>query len=224
MTEYDLLLRPFAALLAGGLIGLERTYHGRAAGVRTYALVSLGAALLVSVAVYGFVSDVRGQGDAAATRPSDGHRDRDDGYRAGAGGRLAEGAVEGYPNPVEPTQITLRHHKVNELLGTELKPHDIEYHLGQLGLKTLNRKPRPVDAVAAAPEPVTFRIPTFRVDLKRETDLIEEVCRLHGVDKIPATPPRGAVGSNAFDAFYDQIAEARRILIGLGLRLATEHR
>ena len=64
MTEYDLLLRPFAALLAGGLIGLERTYHGRAAGVRTYALVSLGAALLVSVAVYGFVSDVRGQGDA----------------------------------------------------------------------------------------------------------------------------------------------------------------
>ncbi|PYK97325.1 MAG: phenylalanine--tRNA ligase subunit beta, partial [Verrucomicrobia bacterium] len=137
-----------------------------------------------------------------------------------AGGRLAEGAVEGYPNPVEPTQITLRHHKVNELLGTELKPHDIEYHLCQLGLKTLNRKPRPVDAVAAAPEPVTFRIPTFRVDLKRETDLIEEVARLHGVEKIPATPPRGAVGSNAFDAFYDQIAEARRILIGLGLNEA----
>jgi phenylalanyl-tRNA synthetase beta chain len=46
--------------------------------------------------------------------------------------------------------------------------------------------------------------------------LIEEIGRLYGVDKIPATPPRGAVGANAFDAVHDQIAEARRILAGLG--------
>src|SRR5436309_2092763 len=134
-----------------------------------------------------------------------------------AGGQLAEGAVDAYPNPVEPRQITLRPQKVNELLGIELKPHDIEYHLAQLGLKTVNRKPRPVDAEAGAQEPVAFRIPSFRVDLKRETDLIEEVARLYGVDRIPATPPRGAIGANAFDALHDQIAEARRILTGLGL-------
>jgi putative Mg2+ transporter-C (MgtC) family protein len=47
MSDYDLLLRPLVAMLAGGLIGLERSYHGRAAGLRTYALVSLGAALLI---------------------------------------------------------------------------------------------------------------------------------------------------------------------------------
>ena len=58
------------------------------------------------------------------------------------------------------------------------------------------------------------------MDLKREVDLIEEVGRLFGVDKIPATPPRGALGANAFDAVYDQIAEARRILTGLGLNEA----
>src|SRR2546421_3430549 len=137
-----------------------------------------------------------------------------------AGGQLRGGAVDAYPNPVEPEQITLRHHKVHELLGVELKPHDIEYYLGQLGLKTVNRKPRPVDAGVEAPEPVTFRVPTFRVDLKRETDLIEEIVRLYGVDKIPATPPRGAIGANAFDAVYDHIAEARRILTGLGLQEA----
>ncbi|PYJ95661.1 MAG: phenylalanine--tRNA ligase subunit beta [Verrucomicrobia bacterium] len=134
-----------------------------------------------------------------------------------AGGQLADGAVDAYPKPFEPTWITLRHRKVNELLGIELKPHDIDYYLGQLGLKTANRKPRPVDAKPAAPEPVTFRIPSFRVDLKREIDLIEEVARLYGVEKIPATPPRGAIGTNAFDAVYDQITEARRILTGLGL-------
>jgi putative Mg2+ transporter-C (MgtC) family protein len=50
MTEYEWLLRPVAALLAGALVGLERSYRGRAAGLRTYALVCLGSAVLV---VYG---------------------------------------------------------------------------------------------------------------------------------------------------------------------------
>jgi phenylalanyl-tRNA synthetase beta chain len=136
-----------------------------------------------------------------------------------AGGQLAEGVVDAYPKPVETKQITLRHHKVNELLGIELRPEEIEFYLGQLGLKTTGRKARPIGA-NAAPEPVTFQIPTFRVDLKREVDLIEEIARLHGVDKIPSTPPRGAIGTNAFDATHDVLAEARRILSGLGLNEA----
>ncbi len=136
-----------------------------------------------------------------------------------AGGQLAEGLVDAYPNPVKPKEITLRHHKVNELLGIELRPEEIEFYLGQLGLKTAGHKARPVGA-NAAPEPVTFQIPTFRVDLKREVDLIEEVARLHGVDKIPSTPPRGAIGTNAFDATHNVLAEVRRILSGLGLNEA----
>ena len=55
------------------------------------------------------------------------------------------------------------------------------------------------------------------MDLKREIDLIEEVARLYGVDKIPATPPRGAVGAHPHDAVHDQLANVRRILTGLGL-------
>ena len=136
-----------------------------------------------------------------------------------AGGQLAEGVVDAYPKPVAPKQITLRHQKANDLLGINLKPEECEFYLGQLGLKTVGRKARPISA-DAAPEPATFQIPTFRVDLKRDVDLIEEIARLHGVDKIPATPPRGAIGSNAFDSVHDQIAEARRILSGLGLNEA----
>jgi phenylalanyl-tRNA synthetase beta chain len=56
--------------------------------------------------------------------------------------------------------------------------------------------------------------------MKREVDLIEEVGRLYGIEKIPSTPPRGALGSNVFDSVYDQIGEARRILTGLGLNEA----
>lgn len=136
-----------------------------------------------------------------------------------AGGQLVEGVVDVYPNPAEPKQISLRHQKANDLLGLNLKPEEIEYYLGQLELKIANRAARPVGA-ETTPEPVTFRIPSFRVDLKREVDLIEEVARLHGVEKIPSTPPRGAIGTNAYDAVHDQISEARRILSGLGLNEA----
>jgi phenylalanyl-tRNA synthetase beta chain len=137
-----------------------------------------------------------------------------------AGGQLAEGVVDACPQAIEPKQITLRHRKANELLGLALRPEEIEFYLSQLGLKAAGRKARPVGEDAGEPEPVTFRIPTFRVDLKREVDLIEEVARLHGVDKIPSTPPRGAIGANAYDPVHDQIAEARRILSGLGLNEA----
>ncbi len=52
MQEWDGILRTIVALCAGGVIGLERSYHGRAAGLRTYALVSFGSALLVAGGQY----------------------------------------------------------------------------------------------------------------------------------------------------------------------------
>ncbi len=135
---------------------------------------------------------------------------------ATAGGQLATGVVDAYPEPLPPRQITLRPARVNELLGLALQPGEIEYYLGQLGLRRLDRKPRPVDA-PAPPEPSPWQIPSWRPDLKREADLIEEVCRLHGVEKIPATPPRGAHGWHPCDDVHDLLAKARRLLTGLGL-------
>ena len=133
-----------------------------------------------------------------------------------AGGQLADGIVDAYPQPAAPKQIKLRHAKTNALLGIDVPATQQDDYLKKLGL----------EITATAPDATTFRIPTFRVDLKRETDLIEEVARLVGVDKIPSTPPRGAIGENAFDAVHDQLAEARRILSGLGLIvicISTKH-
>jgi phenylalanyl-tRNA synthetase beta chain len=122
-----------------------------------------------------------------------------------AGGLLLDPAIDHYPAPPPPKQISLRCQKTSELLGIDIAPAAQIQFLQRLGLEC-------VDAAAPA-----FRIPTFRVDLKREADLIEEIGRLYGVDKIPATPPRGAIGVNVFDTVHDQIAEARRILAALGL-------
>lgn len=52
--EYDFILRIFVAALLGGLIGLEREYRAKEAGLRTHFLVTLGSALFMIVSAYGF--------------------------------------------------------------------------------------------------------------------------------------------------------------------------
>jgi putative Mg2+ transporter-C (MgtC) family protein len=63
MSEWEVVARTFAALIAGGAIGLERSFHGRAAGLRTYALVCFGSALLVAGTLFAYAG-----GADAATR------------------------------------------------------------------------------------------------------------------------------------------------------------
>ena len=127
-----------------------------------------------------------------------------------AGGELARGVVDVYPIPHEPKEIALHFQKTTMLLGIPIS-HALQIsYLTSLGLVVTGQ----------SPGECTFGIPTFRVDLKRDVDLIEEIGRLYGVDKIPATPPRQSIGMNAYDAVYDSATEARRILTGLGLNEA----
>jgi phenylalanyl-tRNA synthetase beta chain len=127
-----------------------------------------------------------------------------------AGGQLAEGVVDVQPKAKEQKEIKLHFAKSKDLLGVGISHQDQISFLTKLGLELKTQ----------SPGEATFAMPSWRVDLKREVDLIEEVGRLYGIDKIPSTPPRGALGSNLFDSVYDQIGEARRILTGLGLNEA----
>jgi putative Mg2+ transporter-C (MgtC) family protein len=63
MNEWEVVARTLAALAAGGAIGVERSYHGRAAGLRTYALVCFGSALLVAVAQFDVGAGAHGRGE-----------------------------------------------------------------------------------------------------------------------------------------------------------------
>ena len=126
-----------------------------------------------------------------------------------AGGWLAAGVVDAYSTPVAARRVTLRPRKVGQLLGIEVDDVRIESSLARLGIQRLPE--------AGPAGEWVFQAPSFRVDLKREADLIEEVARLHGVENIPATPPRGALGPHAYDAVHDTLTEVRRILSGLGL-------
>jgi len=127
-----------------------------------------------------------------------------------ADGQLLGHAIDNFPNKIQSKEITLHFAKSKDLLGIGISHLDQVSSLTRLGLAIKEQ----------SPGVCTFIIPSWRVDLKREVDLIEEVGRLYGIEKIPATPPRGALGANAFDPVYDQIGEARRILSGLGLNEA----
>ncbi|HEX7010527.1 MAG TPA: phenylalanine--tRNA ligase subunit beta [Phycisphaeraceae bacterium] len=91
-----------------------------------------------------------------------------------AGGRLAQGVIRvGQPEPT-PHQVSMRVDRCNALLGLTLTPQQQAQYLARLGLE-----PRLAD------DHITCTIPTHRLDLRREVDLIEEVARLHGLEQIP---------------------------------------
>ncbi|MDX1953753.1 MAG: phenylalanine--tRNA ligase subunit beta [Verrucomicrobiota bacterium] len=127
-----------------------------------------------------------------------------------AGGQLLEQSIDSYPTPFAPKEVPLRFKKCDDLAGIAIPAVEQKKYLQQLGFKL----------IAETELQATFRIPSFRVDIKREVDLIEEVVRMHGINRIPATSPRGAIGSHVFDAVYDHITSIRHILTALGLNEA----
>ena len=125
-----------------------------------------------------------------------------------AGGLLVNGNIDAYPVPVEPKEISLRFSKTDKLLGISIPADQQIANLTGLGLEEIAR-----DGATSA----LFRVPTVRVDLKREVDLIEEVLRVYGVDKVPSSSPSGFIGTHPFDVKHDAFEEIRSIMIGLGV-------
>ena len=101
-------------------------------------------------------------------------------FREVAGGKIARGNIDEYPKPIESIEVTLRTKRVNRVLGTELKDETVDHYLRRLGLMTAKVKK----------DEFKVDVPSFRRDLTREIDLIEEVARIHGYDNIKTTLPQ----------------------------------
>jgi len=102
-----------------------------------------------------------------------------------AGGRVVEGVVDAYPVPIKPSPIRLSVKKVHQILGTEVSAERMRNYLEDLELEVLEGGG---DGLVVTP-------PSFRGDLEREVDLIEEVARMDGYEKIPLTLPEGPPSS-----------------------------
>lgn len=91
-----------------------------------------------------------------------------------------EGVVEAGKNKLEPIEITLRYAQIKRILGCEISSDKCITILEKLGFKNLGG-----NAAAAK-----FLVPSFRAgDVTREIDLIEEIARINGYDKITPTLP-----------------------------------
>lgn len=102
-----------------------------------------------------------------------------------SGGRIIEGAVDAYPKPLQPRPIHLNPSNVNRILGTDIPAQTIKVYLKNLEL----------DVQEENEGKLIVTPPSFRGDLEREIDLIEEVARLEGYEKIPCTLPTGSPSS-----------------------------
>jgi len=124
-----------------------------------------------------------------------------------AGGVLANGSLDVYPGKSDRGAIMFRPEKANELIGIDLERDVIIDILTRLECRVSQCAD---GSVAVIP-------PHYRIDIEREIDLIEEIARLNGYDKIPATMPIARVISDRPTPHQETERRVRDLLVNNGM-------
>ncbi len=132
---------------------------------------------------------------------------------------VARGLVEANPRPFERTNLTFRPPRVNALLGLSLSAEQMMDLLRPIGYEITDTREdadggtRPADGAGVEQVPVI--VPSFRPDVTREVDVIEDVARTYGYRRIPKSDRRSPyVGK--LDELQRLRRRVRRVLAGLG--------
>ena len=119
-----------------------------------------------------------------------------------AGGQAVAGVQDNYPEVIEPWTVELPLQEIPRLLGITLKRDTVVELLARIGFE------------CSGTDPLVVTVPTFRPDVRRPADLVEEVARIHGYDKIPETLPVGTGGGLTEEQLNER--RLRGLLTGLG--------
>ena len=130
-----------------------------------------------------------------------------------AGGTIAEGLVDAYPAPPDPTIIELDPRDVNRLLGMDLGDDEIIRSLEKLEFKCERRDGK-----------LSVEAPYYRLDVEIPADLIEEVGRAVGYDRLPSTRMREALPPQRRHPKLEGEQRVRDILAGCGLTETIAYR
>jgi phenylalanyl-tRNA synthetase beta chain len=120
-------------------------------------------------------------------------------------GTARGGAIDEYPVPAAPRMVELRRARIERMLGLEIGDPDVERILKGLGF-LIRRNNTGWDV----------GVPTFRVDVLREADLIEEVARHYGYDRLPSTFPPLNAPPAPWDPAIERDRLVRRVLLASG--------
>ena len=128
-------------------------------------------------------------------------------------GRLVDGLIDAHPRPVEAARIPLDPRRTNQLLGTDLAADRMAALLTSIGFTV-----RP-DGDGA----LDVTVPTFRVDVTRDIDLVEEIARLEGYNNIPTTFPRIDTAERRSNPALDLRDRVRQLMTGFGFTEAINY-
>ncbi len=123
------------------------------------------------------------------------------------GGCLVQEIKDVYPRPCKPGYLSLRPERANKLLGTGLEPGQIAQFLERIGIELTH----------IGDEKISGVVPTYRLDLKEEVDLVEEIARLHGFPNIPTLAPRAGIATRAPEPSQGLVDRMRNILSSQGM-------
>ena len=121
--------------------------------------------------------------------------------------QVVQGYADVYPGARTPLDITLRHASVKRALGVELPPERVREIIESLY----------IDVKAASEREIVVSPPSFRFDLTREADIVEELARIHGYDQIPPTLPAVRMGAGQGDPLLRWMRKTRSLLTTAGL-------
>src|SRR6266404_5033803 len=133
-----------------------------------------------------------------------------------AGGDLLAGVVDVYPGKRAPKKILLTRAELLRVMGADTPDKQIESSLSALGFAPVRiDQNRGAEGSLLAAWECTQ--PSWRAEVEREIDLIEEVARVYGLDKFPPRLPAARIGAARLP-HYEAEARLRERLIGLGYR------
>jgi phenylalanyl-tRNA synthetase beta chain len=123
-----------------------------------------------------------------------------------ADGEIVGGAVDACDMDLSPEQIEMRVNRCNDILGTELSAEQMAEYLDRLDF-----------GASLEDDVLQVSVPTFRPDVEREIDVVEEIAIVHGYDNIPTTVPGSLSQSGVFTREQKLERTARQALRSAGL-------
>lgn len=117
-------------------------------------------------------------------------------------GKVLKGYVDVFPGKTDPKVVPFSPEKINKVLGTDISSDEIVQILNRLEIK-VNTKDDGFEAV----------VPTFRMDITQEADIIEEIARMYGYDRLPITLPEGNVTHGGLNSEQKHLRDIKDLLV-----------